>query len=98
MIRNTISIQRKILCSCSVYSYPHAVGAGKCKQSLLVKPEFVPPKRGLAAKLFAFLDDLESQVDSLDLIDADEIETISRMIIDIRSELSGSSENSFPLN
>lgn len=83
MIKTTISIQKKIICTCSVYPYPHALGQGDCNQSLTSKPPFVAPKRGLAAKLCKFIDALEQEIEELE-----EVEAIANLIKVLKSDLS----------
>jgi len=84
MIKDTISLTRKTLCDCPAYPYPHAVGAGKCDQHIEAAPPFIPPKRGLAAKLCKFIDDLDAELDN----DQD-IEAIANLIISFKNDLYG---------
>jgi hypothetical protein len=83
MIKTTISIQKKIICNCSAYPYPHAVGQGLCKESLSEKPPFVAPKRGLASKLCKFIEDLEQEIENLEEVDA-----IAQLLKHLKADLS----------
>jgi hypothetical protein len=87
MIKSTIILQRKTICNCSAYSYPHAVGAGNCKESLLSEPPFVPPKRGLASKLCKFIDALESNIEN-----SEKTQAIADLIIVFKKDLYGDRE------
>jgi hypothetical protein len=87
MIKSTITLQRKTICNCSAYPYPHAVGQGKCKESLLEVPPFSPPKRGLGAKLCSFIEDLESAIQ-----DSEETEAIANLILTFKKDLYGDRE------
>jgi hypothetical protein len=84
MIKTTISIQKKIICNCSAYPYPHAVGQGKCKESLLTSPPFSPPKRGLAAKLCSFIEALELEIEN-----AEEVDAIADLLKSFKEEIYG---------
>lgn len=91
MIKTTISIQKKIICNCSAYPYPHAVGQGACKESLSQKPPFVAPKRGLASKLCKFIEELEQEIENLEEVDA-----IAKLLINLKQDLSiGDRETEF---
>lgn len=82
MIKTTISIQRKTVCDCSAYAYPHSVGSGKCIQSISSKPPFCFPKRGLAAKLCNFIDALESEIEN-----SQEVDSISNIINSFKEDI-----------
>jgi hypothetical protein len=84
MIKSTITLQKKTICTCSAYPYPHAVGQGKCKESLLTPPPFSPPKRGLAAKLCSFIDALESEIEN-----AEEVDAIADLLKSFKEEIYG---------
>lgn len=91
MIKSTITLQKKIICTCDAYPYPHAVGQGKCKESLLSAPSFSPPKRGLASKLCTFIDALESEINDLSDPGTD---SIANLIKSFKQEIYGDREAS----
>lgn len=62
MIKTTLRIQKIVVCDCSAYRHPHAVGSGSCSKRITESFSFVPPKRGLASKLFKFLHAIESEL------------------------------------